>query len=239
MNAKPVRQSISGRNKSATLLFQLLFASTLLLGASACDRGPSDLERMKNSGSAAGSTASAVPTDNSNEPEDAMTVEVKFATNMGDITLELNKDKAPDTVANFVEYVESGHYDGLIFHRVIDNFMVQGGGYDSNYVQRATRASIENEADNGLKNDNGTVAMARTNDPHSASSQFFINVKDNDFLNHSSKSPQGWGYAVFGKVTGGMDIVEKIKQLPTGSGGPFGSDVPREPVIIESASVVN
>ena len=238
MNAKPASQSFSALNKSAALLLQLLLATTLLLGASACDRGPSDRERMKNSGSAASPTASAVPTDNSNEPEDAMTVEVKLTTNMGDITLELDKEKAPNTVANFVEYVEAGHYDGLIFHRVIDNFMVQGGGYDSSYVQRSTRASIENEADNGLKNNDGTVAMARTNDPHSASSQFFINVKDNDFLNHSSKSPQGWGYAVFGKVTGGMDVVEKIKQLPTGSGGPFGSDVPREPVIIQSASVI-
>lgn len=210
-------------------------AALLLLGTSACDRGPSDLERMKNSGSASANAAinSQIP-----EPKDK-TVQVKFETNQGDFTLELNEEKAPKTVANFVQYVNDGHYDGLIFHRIIDNFMIQGGGYDSNYQQRATRASIENEADNGLKNDVGTVAMARTGDPHSASSQFFINVKDNDFLNHSGKNPNGWGYAVFGKVTEGMDVLNTMKGQPTGSGGPFRTDAPRDMVIISKATVID
>jgi len=158
-------------------------------------------------------------------------------TNFGDITLELDSAKAPKTVANFVEYVKSGHYNGTIFHRVINNFMIQGGGFDKNMKQKPTRASIPNEANNGLKNVNGSIAMARTSDPHSASAQFFINVKDNDFLNFQNESTQGWGYAVFGKVTKGMEVVNKIKAVKTGNSGGHG-DVPVEPVIIETAELV-
>jgi len=156
-------------------------------------------------------------------------------TNFGDITLELDSAKAPKTVANFVEYVKSGHYNGTIFHRVINNFMIQGGGFDKNMKQKPTNAPIPNEAKNGLKNVTGSIAMARTSDPHSASAQFFINVKDNDFLNYPGQD--GWGYAVFGKVTKGMDVVDKIKVVKTGNSGGMG-DVPVEPVIIESAEVV-
>ena len=163
---------------------------------------------------------------------------VQLNTNMGDITLELYQDKAPKTVDNFLNYVKSGHYEGTIFHRVIDGFMIQGGGMDKNMNEKATQTPIENEADNGLKNDVGTIAMARTGDPHSATSQFFINVKDNDFLNHSGKNMQGWGYTVFGKVTDGMDVVNKIKGVPTGRSG-MHADVPTEAVVIESATVVS
>ena len=158
-------------------------------------------------------------------------------TNYGDITLELNAEKAPKTVANFLEYVKSGHYNNTIFHRVISNFMVQGGGMAPGMEEKSTGASIENEADNGLKNEVGSVAMARTMDPHSASAQFFINVAENDFLNHTSKTQQGWGYAVFGKVTDGMEVVNKIKAVKTGSYG-FHQDVPTEEVLVESAEIV-
>lgn len=155
---------------------------------------------------------------------------ITLHTNFGDIVLELDFDKAPKTAQNFKQYVEDGFYDGTIFHRVIDGFMIQGGGMDENMVQKTTRAPIENEADNGLKNDTGTLAMARTSDPHSASAQFFINVKDNDFLNFRSKDTSGWGYCVFGKVTSGMDVVNKIKGVKTGY-----QDVPDETVIITKA----
>jgi len=158
-------------------------------------------------------------------------------TSMGDIKLELNKEKAPVTVENFVSYVNDGHYNGTIFHRVIDGFMIQGGGFDKDMQQKSTKAPIKNEANNGLKNDVGTIAMARTSDPHSASAQFFINIKNNDFLNFSSETAQGWGYAVFGKVVDGMDVVNKIKSVKTGNHG-FHQDVPLEPVIIETAEVV-
>lgn len=158
-------------------------------------------------------------------------------TSMGDITLELNKEKAPATVENFIEYVTDGHYNGTIFHRVIDGFMIQGGGFDKDMQQKPTNAPIKNEANNGLKNDNGTIAMARTQDPHSASAQFFINVKDNDFLNYTSETMQGWGYAVFGKVVDGMDVVKKIKSVKTGNKG-FHQDVPQEPILIETAELV-
>lgn len=164
-------------------------------------------------------------------------MQVALNTNYGRIVLDLNAEKAPKTVANFVSYVRSGHYNGTIFHRVIDGFMIQGGGFDSNMNQKPTQAPIENEADNGLKNDEGTIAMARTQDPHSASAQFFINVKKNDFLNYSSKTVQGWGYAVFGKVAEGMDVVAKIKSVQTGRSG-YQGDVPVKPVIIESAEVI-
>lgn len=164
-------------------------------------------------------------------------MKVALNTNYGRIVLELNAEKAPKTVANFAEYVKSGHYNGTIFHRVIDGFMVQGGGFDDKMKQKPTNAPIQNEADNGLTNEIGTVAMARTMDPHSASAQFFINVGNNGFLNHSGKNPQGWGYAVFGKVSEGMEVVNKIKGVPTGNAGGH-QDVPRDGVVIESAEII-
>ena len=162
---------------------------------------------------------------------------VKLETSMGDIFLELDEAKAPKTVANFLSYVEAGHYDGTIFHRVIDGFMIQGGGMTADMKEKSTGAPIENEADNGLKNDTYTVAMARTSDPHSATAQFFINVKKNDFLNHAGKDMRGWGYAVFGKVAKGHGVVNKIKAVATGRTG-MHDDVPKEPVTIVKASVV-
>ena len=159
-------------------------------------------------------------------------------TSKGDIAIELDQEKAPKTVENFMKYVDAGHYAGTIFHRVIDGFMVQGGGFDANMSQKPAPYTVENEADNGLSNDVGTLAMARTQDPHSGGAQFFINVKDNDFLNHSGKNVQGWGYCVFGKVVEGMDVVNEIKGVPTGSAGHF-SDVPKDPVIIETITVVD
>jgi peptidyl-prolyl cis-trans isomerase A (cyclophilin A) len=164
---------------------------------------------------------------------------VRMVTNLGTIEAELYADKAPRTVANFVQYVRDKHYDGLIFHRVIGQFMIQGGGYDAQYRQRATRAPIEHEgrqaAAAGLRNVPGTLAMARTNDPHSATSQFFINVVPNAFLD---PTPAQWGYTVFGKITAGMEVVEKIRTTPTGAGGPFPTDVPRTPVILQSVTLV-
>jgi peptidyl-prolyl cis-trans isomerase B (cyclophilin B) len=162
---------------------------------------------------------------------------VLMQTNFGPITIELNHEKAPITAANFEQYVRDGFYDGVIFHRVIDGFMVQGGGFDVSMDQKETRATIENEADNGLANAEGTIAMARTMDPHSASAQFFINVGDNAFLNHTGKNSQGWGYAVFGKVVDGMDVVNAIKKVATTSKAGH-QDVPAEPVVIESATMV-
>ncbi len=162
---------------------------------------------------------------------------VLLKTNKGDITLTLDSAKAPKTVANFLEYVKKGHYDDTIFHRVIDNFMIQGGGMTAGLKEKSSGAQIENEADNGLKNDRGTVAMARTSDPHSATAQFFINVGDNDFLNHTAKNAQGWGYAVFGKVSDGMDVVDLIRKVKTGNAG-YHQDVPTEDVVIEKASVL-
>jgi peptidyl-prolyl cis-trans isomerase B (cyclophilin B) len=162
---------------------------------------------------------------------------VLLKTNKGDITLTLDAAKAPKTVANFVQYAKSGHYDGTIFHRVIDNFMIQGGGMSTGLKEKKSGDQIENEANNGLKNERGTVAMARTSDPHSATAQFFINVNDNDFLNHTAPNAQGWGYAVFGKVTDGMDVVDKIRKVKTGSSG-FHQDVPAEDVVIEKATVL-
>ena len=162
---------------------------------------------------------------------------VLMQTNFGDITIELNHEKAPITAANFEQYVRDGFYDGVIFHRVIDGFMVQGGGFDVSMDQKETRANIENEADNGLKNDEGTLAMARTMDPHSASAQFFINVGDNAFLNHTGKDSQGWGYAVFGKVVAGMDVVNTIKKVATTSKSGH-QDVPADPVVIDSATMI-
>ncbi|MCB6183480.1 peptidyl-prolyl cis-trans isomerase [Leeia sp. TBRC 13508] len=166
-----------------------------------------------------------------------MATNVKLTTNFGAITLELDEVKAPKTVANFVEYVTSGFYNGTIFHRVIDGFMIQGGGFEAGMKQKDTRDQIENEAANGLKNDSYTVAMARTPDPHSATAQFFINVADNDFLNFRAANAQGFGYAVFGKVTEGQDVVDQIRKVATGSKG-FHQDVPKEDVVIESAELI-
>jgi peptidyl-prolyl cis-trans isomerase B (cyclophilin B) len=162
---------------------------------------------------------------------------IKLHTNFGDITLELDSEKTPLTVQNFKEYVTSGHYDNTIFHRVIDGFMIQGGGFEPGMIQKPTRAPIQNEAANGLKNDKYTVAMARTSDVHSASAQFFINVTDNNFLNYSSPTSQGFGYCVFGKVVEGQDVVDKIKKVKTGNRGGH-QNVPIENVTIEKAEVV-
>ena len=162
---------------------------------------------------------------------------VELKTNRGPIVIELNQAKAPKTVANFLQYVKDGHYNGTVFHRVIDGFMIQGGGFEPGMKQKPTRAPVKNEAANGLKNDRYTIAMARTNDPHSATAQFFINVKDNDFLNHTAPTPQGWGYCVFGKVVEGQDVVDKIKGVKTGRSG-MHQDVPQQDVIIERAEIV-
>jgi len=162
---------------------------------------------------------------------------VQIQTSMGDMVVELHDTRAPATVENFLGYVKEGFYDGTVFHRVIDGFMIQGGGMTPDLRKKPTGAPVENEADNGLKNDKGTIAMARTSDPHSATAQFFINVTDNDFLNHSGKTPRGWGYAVFGRVVEGMDVVERIEGVATGSRRGMG-DVPLEPVIIEGISLV-
>ncbi|CAI8880513.1 MULTISPECIES: peptidylprolyl isomerase [Pseudomonas] len=162
---------------------------------------------------------------------------VKLSTNHGDIVLQLDAEKAPKTVENFVQYVKEGHYDNTVFHRVIKGFMIQGGGFEPGMSQKKTRASIQNEADNGLKNDKYSIAMARTMEPHSASAQFFINASNNDFLNHSGKNVQGWGYAVFGKVTEGQDIVDKIEAVATGSKSGH-QDVPKDDVIIEKAEII-
>ena len=177
------------------------------------------------------SVAAASPGAAATDPQ------VDMKTSAGTIRLELYPAKAPKSVENFLQYAKDGHFKGTIFHRVIDNFMIQGGGYDKSYRQKPTRDPIPNEAKNGLKNDLGTIAMARTNQPHSASSQFFINGKNNDFLN-ADRAQDGWGYTVFGKVVSGMDVVTKILKLSTGSGGPFPTDVPREMVVIESVTVV-
>ncbi len=180
---------------------------------------------------------------NSNPPSQPTTTQgktmsnVKFTTSMGSFTLQLDAAKAPKTVENFLQYVRDGHYTGTVFHRVIGNFMIQGGGFEKGMKQKPTRAPVENEANNGLKNEEYTVAMARTSDPHSASAQFFINVKNNSFLNFSSPTSQGWGYAVFGKVTEGTDVVDAIKKVPTGNKGGHG-DVPTTDVVIEKAEIL-
>ncbi len=164
-------------------------------------------------------------------------MKVRMQTNHGDIVLELNEEKAPETVANFMSYVRDGFFDNTLFHRVINGFMIQGGGFEPGMQQKATNAPIKNEADNGLPNETGAIAMARTQDPHSASSQFFINVNDNTFLNHQSPTPQGWGYCVFGKVVEGMDTVNKIKEVDTTTRAGHG-DVPVEDVVIEKAEEI-
>lgn len=175
--------------------------------------------------------AAGYSTENQSTTEGAGMVNVTLETNKGDIKIELNAEKAPATVANFLEYAKAGHYDNTVFHRVIGGFMIQGGGFDTSMKQKPTSAPVKNEADNGLKNVTGTIAMARTSDPHSATAQFFINVSDNAFLDFKSPTPQGWGYAVFGKVTDGMDIVRSIEKVQTGNKAGH-SDVPLTDVII-------
>jgi peptidyl-prolyl cis-trans isomerase B (cyclophilin B) len=165
------------------------------------------------------------------------TPQVKLQTNQGDMLIQLDAEKAPKTVENFLTYVREGFYDGTVFHRVINNFMVQGGGFDTDMKQKQTHAPVENEANNGLKNNRYTLAMARTSDPHSATAQFFINVADNDFLNFTSPTPNGWGYTVFGSVIEGSDVVDKMKVVKTGNKG-FHQDVPLENIVIEKATVV-
>jgi cyclophilin family peptidyl-prolyl cis-trans isomerase len=162
---------------------------------------------------------------------------VRLETSKGEIRVELFAERAPKTVENFLAYVRDGHYDGTVFHRVIPGFMIQGGGFTESYDRKPTDAPIRNEADNGLSNDRGTIAMARTGDPHSATAQFFINLSDNDFLDHKAKTRRGWGYAVFGEVVSGLGTVDEIAQVPTGAVGPFPKDAPREPVVIQDASV--
>jgi len=180
--------------------------------------------------------ATAFTQDNNPDAKGSGMVTVTMQTNKGVITLELDGNKAPDTVANFVAYASAGHYDGTIFHRVIPGFMIQGGGFDADMQQKSTNAPVKNEANNGLKNVTGSIAMARTSDPHSASAQFFINVKDNSFLDHSAPTPSGWGYAVFGKVTDGMDVVRTIESVPTANKSGH-QDVPLEAVVIEKVTV--
>lgn len=184
------------------------------------------------------STGSAFTTVSAGEakPTKKMNPVVIFETSQGEISIELYPEKAPETVKNFIQYVNDKFYDGTIFHRVIPNFVVQGGGFDSKMSQKKTRTPIKNEADNGLLNKKGSLSMARTNDPHSASSQFFINLKDNDFLDFKSKSAQGWGYAVFAQVTKGMDVVEKMAKTKTGNAGPH-RDVPVTPIVVKKAFV--
>ncbi len=164
---------------------------------------------------------------------------VRIETNIGNIELELYPDKAPITVANFLRYVDEGFYNGTVFHRVILGFMIQGGGFDTEFLRKPTHDEIDNEAFNGLKNDRGTIAMARTNQPHSATAQFFINTVDNDFLNFTSKSMRGWGYTVFGKVTNGLDVVDKIENVQTGPGGVFPRDVPQVQIVMNKVYRLN
>ena len=171
-------------------------------------------------------------------PALAANPQVELNTSQGSVVVELYADKAPKTVVNFLQYAKDGFYSGTIFHRVIDGFMIQGGGFDRDMREKRPRPPIENEAGNGLKNDLGALAMARTPNPHSASAQFFINLKDNDFLNYREPTPQGYGYAVFGRVVKGMDVVNRIAKMPTGNAGPH-QNVPREPVVIESATVIS
>ena len=215
-------QSFSCRSAAlgASLLVSFAFAQK-----------PSEPVAAKAAPKAAVAKSSSCKPDNKGTP-----VKVKLTTSMGAITIELNSEKAPISTDNFVKYVESGHYNGTIFHRVIGNFMVQGGGFTKDFVQKPTKDPIKNEAANGLKNDNYTVAMARTGVVDSATTQFFINVSNNDFLNH--QGPANFGYAVFGKVVEGMDVVDKIKAVKTGGKGMFPTDVPQETITIDKAECI-
>lgn len=182
--------------------------------------------------------AATAPSSKEKPVKETPSTEVKLHTTLGDVVIRLNSEKAPVTTANFLGYVQDGFYKGTIFHRVIKGFMAQGGGFTEKWDQKKTKEPIANEADNGLQNQRGTIAMARTSDPQSATAQFFINYSDNDFLNFKSKTPQGYGYAVFGEVVSGMDIVDKMAEVPTGRGGPMPTDVPQTPIVILDATVV-
>lgn len=200
--------------------------------------GAGKAEAVKAATAGKNNEATTLPPQTSSAGKKKMKQKVEFhIAKLGVITLELDAEHAPKTVANFVNYVQKGHYNGTIFHRVIENFMIQGGGMDANMNEKPAPDRVENEANNGLKNEKYTVAMARTQDPHSAGAQFFINVKNNEFLNHSSPTPSGWGYCVFGKVVAGTDVVEKIKSVATGRKG-FHDDVPKEPILIEKAVLI-
>ena len=198
-----------------------------------CGTAPRAGEPQEQVTQPAGAASADVATTPATPTGESMNKQFLLKTNLGEIVLELDYEKAPKTCANFESYVQKGHYNGTVFHRVISNFMIQGGGMDSTMAERATDPAIENEAANGLKNLRGTIAMARTNAVHSATSQFFINVVDNDFLNHRSPDPQGFGYCVFGHVVKGLETVDAIKSVPTGSKGMY-RDVPQQPVVIES-----
>lgn len=182
--------------------------------------------------------AAAKPKKTEKHPVSNTAPEVKLQTTLGDVVIKLDSAKAPVSVENFLAYVKAGHYDGTIFHRVIPGFMAQGGGFTEKWDQKPTKAPIKNEADNGLMNKRGTIAMARTSEPQSATAQFFINYADNAFLDFKNPTPQGWGYAVFGEVVQGMDIVDKMATVPTGRGGPMPTDVPQTPIVITKATVV-
>ncbi len=221
-------------NQFLIALFSFLF---LITGCNATE--PTKVEEATKT-EAAETTAvkTEQPTDKKDSGDKMSNPQIKLETSKGTMMIELDAEKAPNSSANFVAYVKDGFYDGVIFHRVIPNFMVQGGGMNPDMSEKGNKkAPIKNEANNGLKNDRGTLAMARTNDPHSASSQFFINLKDNDFLNHTSESPAGWGYAVFGKVTDGLETIDEIAKVQTGNVSGHG-DVPLEAVTIIKASVV-
>ena len=184
-------------------------------------------------------TIAATPLNAKEKPKMSKPTQVKLETSLGAIVLELNSTKAPVSTANFLTYVKQGHYDGTIFHRVIPDFMAQGGGFTAALTQKPTNAPIKNEADNGLKNKRGTIAMARTNDPSSATAQFFINYADNAFLDYKSPTPQGWGYAVFGEVVDGINVVDEMAKIPTGPGGQMPSDVPKTPIVIQKATIIS
>ena len=219
--------------KHALLLTVLFFSSTILAATPVKPAGSSG----KNATAASDKTSAAAKTSDETHTANPKVI---LHTSMGDIGLELFADKAPKTVENFMQYVNEGFYNGTIFHRVIDNFMVQGGGFTKDLQQKRTRAPIRNEANNGLSNLRGTVAMARTNDPHSASAQFFINVVDNKRLDYTSdKDGLTWGYCVFGKVTSGMDVVDKMKSVPTAPQGPLPKDVPTTAIVLEKVEVVH
>ena len=220
-------------NQFLIAVFSFFF---LITGCNASE--PKKVEETNTATTAETSTVTTEqPIDNKDSGDKMSNPKIKLETSKGMMVIELDAEKAPNTSANFVEYVKDGFYDGIIFHRVIPNFMVQGGGMNPDMSEKGNKnAPIKNEANNGLKNDRGTLAMARTNDPHSASSQFFINLKDNDFLNHTSETPAGWGYAVFGKVTEGLDVIDEIAKVQTGNVGGHG-DVPTEAVTIIKATL--
>lgn len=226
-------------NRNGLRAFSLMMSSDFSM-STAWRSGPRLLGALCVLGAAlvtAGPTFAASSTPNQGN---SMTTapRVKLQTSQGDMVIELNAEKAPKTVDNFLTYVKEGFYDGTVFHRVINNFMIQGGGFDADMKQKPTHAPVDNEADNGLKNQRYTVAMARTNDPHSATAQFFINVADNDFLNFTAPTPNGWGYTVFGTVVEGTDVIEQIKTVKTGNKG-FHQDVPTENVTIKHATLVD